>query len=354
MIPNLKGRETNVVEIKSMKLIIISNNGGNLIMGIRGKDGANYDNVDELMKANARWEQQERQNKLLEQQNKEVQRQENQRQEEFKKQMAIEKEKIYEESRKTDAIEAQTRAIEEQNKIALMTDEEKAIYKEEKEKEKFVQTLNKVVDDHIADMEELFDIIEEADQQYLDNISITNNKKQMLLNRYEMTYKKFQDKKKVKIEKVILKALLFMPCIALAIALILCMIDDTSLISVFIPLIIIDIVIMLGSNKAMNLYYTRDYSKKIAELKKEVKTSILPSLQKIPKFKRLSLDNTTDYIQEYKRFVLDYIISLKDTFNQWNDVCSKNIEYMKIIGEDSFNVVKENIEDSISIIKRGL
>ena len=35
-----------------------------------GKDGANYNSYNELVKANAKWEQQERQNRLLEEQNR--------------------------------------------------------------------------------------------------------------------------------------------------------------------------------------------------------------------------------------------------------------------------------------------
>lgn len=57
-------------------------------MPIRGKDGAYYDNVDEVMKANARWEQQEKQNKLLKEQNNLI-----------KQQQEIEQRNKYEEQR---------------------------------------------------------------------------------------------------------------------------------------------------------------------------------------------------------------------------------------------------------------
>lgn len=50
-------------------------------MPIRGKDGADYANVDEVMKANARWEQQQKQNKLLEEQNRLLKEQQRQQEE---------------------------------------------------------------------------------------------------------------------------------------------------------------------------------------------------------------------------------------------------------------------------------
>ena len=44
-------------------------------MPVRGKDGSYYDSVDELMRANAQWEQREKQNELLKEQNRIAQQQ---------------------------------------------------------------------------------------------------------------------------------------------------------------------------------------------------------------------------------------------------------------------------------------
>lgn len=134
-------------------------------MGVRGKDGADYDDVNELMKANSKWEQQEKQNKLLEEQNRlrkqEMQQNEMQRQKELEMQMKVEREKIYEEARKTDKIEEQTRAIEMQNKLLqeqlflqVATPEEIEEYKKKKQEEKEAE--------RIAEQKRI-----EEEQQYL-------------------------------------------------------------------------------------------------------------------------------------------------------------------------------------------
>lgn len=80
-------------------------------MSVRGKDGAMYDDVDELMKANARWEQQERQNKLLSEQNRLLEKQsreqaefEEMRLENEREKMDIERERIEAEHKKIEAI----------------------------------------------------------------------------------------------------------------------------------------------------------------------------------------------------------------------------------------------------------
>lgn len=59
-------------------------------MPVIGKDGAYYNNVDELMKANARWTQQEKQNQLLKEQNELIRQQ----QERERIQAELERERI--------------------------------------------------------------------------------------------------------------------------------------------------------------------------------------------------------------------------------------------------------------------
>ena len=73
-------------------------------MSIRGKDGADYANVDEVMKANARWEQQQKQNKLLEEQNRLLKEQQKQQEEQNR---------LYQQQQEYERIEAE-RARQEQ------------------------------------------------------------------------------------------------------------------------------------------------------------------------------------------------------------------------------------------------
>lgn len=324
-------------------------------MGVRGKDGANYENVDELMKANARWEQQERQNKLLEEQNRlrkqEIQQSEMQRQKEFEKQLELEQDKIYEESRKTDAIEAQTRAIEEQNRIALMTEEEKAIYKVQKEKESYILQLNNKVEGCISTIKRFMSLINTADQEYLNRISTANKQKEMKLAMYEEWQEKCKNKKKIKIERAMSQGILNLLFIGMIVSMILCIIETPSFIGTGITFIIVLFIMMLGSNKFMNWYYSRDYSKKIEELKQQVKPSIIPSLQEIPIFKMWTLDKAINDIDLYKQHILDYMIKLQSTVNQWKDICSRRKEYMEMIGEDIFDNIFEDISEFISFLK---
>lgn len=86
-------------------------------MGLRGKDGAEYNDVDELMKANARWEQQETQNRLLKEANELNERIARENANIRQQEMELEYQKLDEERRNADKIARATEFAEEMRRI---------------------------------------------------------------------------------------------------------------------------------------------------------------------------------------------------------------------------------------------
>lgn len=130
-------------------------------MGVRGKDGAEYDDVNKLMAANTRWEQQEKQNKLLKEQN-----------EQTRQNLALQQQMIEEERKNAERIANATRQAEEdRHNNEMELEEMKQKYKDEKRYEKMCDELGVVYNDIVEFEEWLNTISEEQRKYYVDIIN---------------------------------------------------------------------------------------------------------------------------------------------------------------------------------------
>ena len=127
-------------------------------MGVRGKDGAEYDDVNKLMAANTRWEQQEKQNKLLKEQN-----------EQTRQNLACQQQMIEEERKNAERIVNATRQAEEDrynNELEL--EEIRQQYDDEKRYKKMCDDIGVVYKDIVEFGEWLNSITPSQKKYYAD------------------------------------------------------------------------------------------------------------------------------------------------------------------------------------------